>query len=110
MSSSAPRCQVLIRRKTPAAIASGTQPPCVTLVMLELKNARSIPRNTTATAPTRQRGHRQRCLAKTQNSTVVTAMVPVTATPYAPPSALEDPKPTTSTRQPIMSATFTSGM
>jgi hypothetical protein len=56
--------------------------------MLELKNVRSIPRKTTATAATRQAGHRLRCLANTQNNTVVTAIVPVTATPYAPPSPL----------------------
>jgi len=105
-----PTMPVLIMRKTPAAIASGTQPPCLTLVMLELRNARSIPRNTIATVPTRQTGHRQRCLAKTQNNTVVMTMVPVTATPYAPPSAVEDPKPTTSTRHPIISGPFTSGM
>ena len=37
------------------------------------------------------------------------AMVPVTATPYAPPKAADDRKPRTRSRHPTIRAVFTAG-
>ena len=61
-------------------------------------------------APTLSGVHPKRSRAMAQKRIVVIAIVPVTATPYAPPSAVDDPKPKTRSSVPTASALLTSGM
>src|SRR5712692_7209242 len=74
--SSVPRFQVVMSRKRPAAMMSGTQPPWRILVTFAAAKARSMRRNPPATAAIRQAGQRQRRRASTPKRTVVMAMVP----------------------------------
>jgi hypothetical protein len=106
---SVPRFQVVVRRKTPPAMTSGTQPPSSILIRLAAKKAPSTARKTPAMRPAATGDQRHRRRATTYRRIVVMVIVPVTAVPYAEPSALEEPKPTTSSRQPTMSAALTSG-
>jgi hypothetical protein len=95
MTSWLPRYQVVMMRRTTPTTASGTQPPRWILTMFAPKNARSTARKPPASAPARHGDQRHRGRAITQTSIVVTAIVPVTATPYAAASALDDRKSTT---------------
>ena len=92
---SLPRRQVTITTNTHAAITSGTHPPWRIFVRVEAKNATSKVRNTTAPSATRARRVRQIRCATARNRIVLRTNVPVTATPYADPRAVDEPKPTT---------------
>ena len=73
-------------------------------------STRSTARNSTVAAPASGAGRRQPSRMTNQVSTVVISIVSVTATPYAPASADELPKPSTAATTPTSSAQFTAGM
>ena len=105
-----PRFQVVISVNTTAATAMGTQPPVGTLRTFAVNSARSMLRKKARKEPTWNGVHPKRSRAMKQNRIVVMAMVPVTATPYAAPNAVDDRKENTSSSVPIASALLTSGM
>ena len=74
------------------AIASGTQPPCAILATFAPKNARSMTRNARDQRRPAHSGQPQRCARRPRRAIDVIAIVPVTAMPYAAPSALDDPE------------------
>ena len=55
-----PRLHVIIPRKTPPAMTSGTQPPCSIFTRLAARSARSMARKTPTRLPLRRRDQRQR--------------------------------------------------
>src|SRR5579875_1438760 len=81
-----------------AATASGSHPPWMTLVRLEVKKAISTVSKTPPPAVTSARRVCQNRRAIERKSTVVRTKVPVTATPYAAASPLEEPKAKTIAR------------
>ena len=105
-----PRFHVLISVYTASAIAIGTQPPCSIFTTFARRNDMSMRRKNAVSPTTCGSDQFHRDLATTANRMVVTAIVPVTAMPYAALSALELRNISTSRRQPTMSALFTSGM
>src|SRR5688572_18079824 len=96
--------------KTMTPIASGNQPPSVTLTMFAPKNARSEMSSGITSANTASTGQRQRSRATTASSVVVIAIVAVTATPYAAARLLDDPKAMTSPIAANIRIQFTDGM
>jgi hypothetical protein len=104
-----PLFQVVITMKTAAAIASGNQPPRGILSRLADQNETSTARKNPVTSRAAGRPHRHLSRATTKNSTVVTTIVVVTATPYAAARLLEDRKPSTSPMHASISAQLTDG-
>jgi hypothetical protein len=94
-SSARPSRQVTNTANIAADSASGIQPPLGILVALPSTKARSTMPNSPNTATTRQTGHFHAARAAMAPSSVVITMVPFTAAPYAPESALEPWKITT---------------
>ena len=76
-----PRRQLIITIDTTNPTASGSQAPCSTLAMLELKNATSTVRNRIATGASLRLAVPHRNLATARNRMVLRMNVPVTATP-----------------------------
>jgi hypothetical protein len=92
-----------------SATTIGNQPPSGIFATLAPKKPRSTTSSGTDTASTRPSGQSQRLCTKAPISTVVTAIVPVTAMPYAAARALELPKLSTSEIAPIISSQLMAG-
>ena len=103
-----PRRQVVIWVTSTNPTSSGNQPPWGILGMFADRNARSTIRSGTTTTSAFGSGQPQRSTT-TQKSSVVMAIVAVTAMPYAPARLLEVWKPSTRPTQPIISSQLTSG-
>ena len=101
--SSRPRFQVDISTNTPRPNASGNQPPSTIFTTFALKKPTSTSRNAPNSATHAGRLQRQIRRATTNASTVVIAIVPVTAIPYAAARLVDDPKPSTSATTPTNS-------
>ena len=97
---------ITVNRTKPSTI--GTQPPWATLATLAPKNARSTIRNRISKAKEGRNPMRLRMTAKKR--TDVTAIVPVTAMPYAAARPDEFRKPSTSAMHASASPMLTSGM
>ena len=80
-SNSRPSFHVDIRTKTPRPKASGNQPPSTIFTMFALKKPRSTSRNAPNSATHRTKFQCHILRATTKASTVVIAIVPVTAMP-----------------------------
>ena len=107
--SSRPRRQVRMTVNASTAMASGNHAPSTNLTRFALRNARSMPRNTSATGHTSCGAMRHRSSAKMMIRIPLISMVPVTATPYATPSAPEEPKCRTVAMTARNNARFTQG-
>ena len=79
-------------------------------MMFAMRKDMSMRRKNAVRLTTRASDQFHRDLATTANRTVVIAIVPVTAMPYAALNALEFLNAITSSRQPTMSALLTSGI
>ena len=90
-------------------MTSGTHPPLAILSALAPRKAKSITKKKAASATTRHSGQLHRVRATTANSSVVMHMVPVTAMPYAAPSALDVLKPATMSSVPSINARLICG-
>ena len=66
---------------TTTAVSTGTQPPCMILVLLAKKNERSIRRNGTMTRTTATGCHFQTFHITTPSNATVTSITPETAMP-----------------------------
>ena len=104
-----PRRQVVISANTTAAMSSGNQPPCSTLLRLAARKVSSMPPNTTAARASFHGCQFHRTRATISIRMVSTTRAPVTDTPYAVASFSEDRNATISTMTPTNSTAFTPG-
>src|SRR5689334_9217911 len=94
-SSILPLRQVQNTTNRTAPSVSGIQPPRLIFVMFPTTNTASMTNIGTNTAATATFDQFHWVLATNPPSIVVISIVPTTAAPYAPESALEEPNPTT---------------